>query len=357
MKEFESKDIGDKIFYARKRAKMSRVELGKKLGLHEVAIKKYEDGEIKSLDINKLMEFSIALDISFEYLIGLDNSNNPITSNTGEIIKFLREKNNLTQEELAQKLGLKKAAINKYETGRVQNIKKETIQKMSEVFNVSPSYIMFGSCINELSLGEKLNFYRKKSGFTQQQVADKANISRSHYASLESDKYNPSIDTLNSIANILNIDIAVLFNKNKNSIIIDDKKDLLNNNNDDIGKRLKELLDRENINQRDLAIMIGSSESTISRYIQNKRVPYGETLSKLATALNTTSDYILTGKSNVNTKYIYKEKTTENLKYIIDDFRNGKINSIYFGDTELTENNIDMIEIFIQTIIEFSKRK
>ena len=61
---------------------------------------------------------------------------------TSEIIRYLREKNNLTQEELANKLGLKKAAINKYENGTVENIKKNTIEDMAKIFEVSPSCIM-----------------------------------------------------------------------------------------------------------------------------------------------------------------------------------------------------------------------
>lgn len=61
---------------------------------------------------------------------------------TGEIIKELREKKNLTQEQLGNILGVKKSAIAKYESGRVTNLKRATIEKMSELFNVSPSYIM-----------------------------------------------------------------------------------------------------------------------------------------------------------------------------------------------------------------------
>lgn len=61
---------------------------------------------------------------------------------TGERIKELRLKNNMTMEELAEKLGLQKAAIYKYESGLVVNLKRSVIEKLSQIFNVSPSYIM-----------------------------------------------------------------------------------------------------------------------------------------------------------------------------------------------------------------------
>lgn len=67
----------------------------------------------------------------------------------GELIKNLRIEKGLTQEELGNLLGLKKAAINKYENGRVENIKRSTIQKMAEIFDVSPSYLMGWEELNE----------------------------------------------------------------------------------------------------------------------------------------------------------------------------------------------------------------
>ena len=60
----------------------------------------------------------------------------------GEIIKENRLKQGFTQEELAQKLGLQKSAIAKYENGRVQNIKRSVIQKMAYIFETSPTYLM-----------------------------------------------------------------------------------------------------------------------------------------------------------------------------------------------------------------------
>lgn len=62
--------------------------------------------------------------------------------NIGDRIKILRNQNNLTQEELGVKIGVKKAAIQKYESGQVENIKRTTIEKLSNIFNVSPSYLM-----------------------------------------------------------------------------------------------------------------------------------------------------------------------------------------------------------------------
>lgn len=57
-------------------------------------------------------------------------------------IKEKRLLKGLTQEQLADKLGLQKSAIAKYENGRVENIKRSTISKMADVLECSPAYLM-----------------------------------------------------------------------------------------------------------------------------------------------------------------------------------------------------------------------
>lgn len=57
-------------------------------------------------------------------------------------IKERRIAMNLTQEELAKKLGLQKSAIAKYENGHVENIKRSVIKEMSRVLECNPSYLM-----------------------------------------------------------------------------------------------------------------------------------------------------------------------------------------------------------------------
>lgn len=61
---------------------------------------------------------------------------------TGERIKKLRKEKGLTQEQLGNLLGVKKSAIAKYENNRVENLKKDTIQKLSDIFDVPAAYFL-----------------------------------------------------------------------------------------------------------------------------------------------------------------------------------------------------------------------
>lgn len=61
---------------------------------------------------------------------------------TQQRIKELRKEKGWTQENLGQMIGVKGSAVAKYENGRVKNIKREVLQKISNVFSVQVSYIL-----------------------------------------------------------------------------------------------------------------------------------------------------------------------------------------------------------------------
>lgn len=63
-----------------------------------------------------------------------------------------------------------------------------------------------------------------------------------------------------------------------------------------IGERIQALMEEYDYTQKELASMVGVTESAMSRYINNDRVPKSSIIANLATALNTTSDYIISGK-------------------------------------------------------------
>lgn len=60
----------------------------------------------------------------------------------GTRIKELRILAGMSQEELGKRVGVQRAAIQKYEKGTVENIPIRTIEKIATVFDVSPTYIV-----------------------------------------------------------------------------------------------------------------------------------------------------------------------------------------------------------------------
>lgn len=60
----------------------------------------------------------------------------------GDRIRYLRINLGLTQEELGQKVGLTKSAINKYEKGSIENMKQSMIARFASALDVSPVYLL-----------------------------------------------------------------------------------------------------------------------------------------------------------------------------------------------------------------------
>lgn len=56
----------------------------------------------------------------------------------GQKIKAARLQKGYTQEELGKIMGVKKSAVAKWESGRVVNIKRSVLVKMSEVLEIPP---------------------------------------------------------------------------------------------------------------------------------------------------------------------------------------------------------------------------
>ncbi len=70
----------------------------------------------------------------------------------GTKIKNARMAKGMTQEELGKILGVQKSAVAKYESGRVVNIKRTTLKRISDVLDIRPFEL-----ISEVSLETQRN--------------------------------------------------------------------------------------------------------------------------------------------------------------------------------------------------------
>lgn len=61
----------------------------------------------------------------------------------------------------------------------------------------------------------------------------------------------------------------------------------------ELGEKLLGLMKKQGITQRQLAERLNTTEASLSRYVNGEREPKADMLANIATALNTTSDYLL----------------------------------------------------------------
>ena len=61
----------------------------------------------------------------------------------------------------------------------------------------------------------------------------------------------------------------------------------------ELGQRIQSLLKEQQMSQKQLSEAIGTTEATMCRYIAGDRDPKSEVLANIATALHTTTDFLL----------------------------------------------------------------
>lgn len=76
----------------------------------------------------------------------------------GEYIKTLRQGKGLSQEELGKVVGVQRAAVQKWEAGTVKNLKRETIKKLADYFEVEPASFI----IEDIAFSEKTSASENK---------------------------------------------------------------------------------------------------------------------------------------------------------------------------------------------------
>lgn len=89
-----------------------------------------------------------------------------------------------------------------------------------------------------MDIGKKIKKYRKEKGLTQLDLATKSNMSRSYLADVENNRYNPSVETIKSIASALDVPIEEFFKEEDVEVPLSEKDEK------DIEKALSSTLDK-----------------------------------------------------------------------------------------------------------------
>lgn len=81
----------------------------------------------------------------------------------GAKIRAARIAKNMTQEELGEILGVQRSAVAKYENGRVVNIKRSILKKISDVLDIPPFELIY----NEEAEAKKKSATYDDSGLSE----------------------------------------------------------------------------------------------------------------------------------------------------------------------------------------------
>lgn len=131
-------------------------------------------------------------------------------SSIQERLKQARIEKDLTLEEVASILGKTKGTVSKYETGDIENLKFKTINQLSELYNVSPAWLMCWTDIKDknISTNNLIKLYCSLSDEKKKEVFKYMQ----YLKSLEnSDEISDELTyTLNEEKSLYNTDIKIV---------------------------------------------------------------------------------------------------------------------------------------------------
>lgn len=128
-----------------------------------------------------------------------------------------------------------------------------------------------------------------------------------------------------------------------------------------IGQKIEQRLEKINMSQKELADKVNVTEATISRYLSGARNPRGEILSKIATVLGVTTDYLL-GNTDVehpinNYEPVLNAKDEKDIEKALNKtlkMLEGQEGLMLSGEP-VDEQDFELIKMAIQNGLEYAK--
>lgn len=129
-------------------------------------------------------------------------------------LKALRQEHGLTQQELADKIGMSKSSINMYERGeREPGI--ETVKRIADFFNVDVDYLFGVSDIKKRrefkvtrtnkSIAHNIQHHREQANLSKKEFADLLGVDETTITDLESGSAALKKDMLYKICDVLHL--------------------------------------------------------------------------------------------------------------------------------------------------------
>lgn len=208
------KTFGEKLKEIRISRNMSQEEFARLLNTSKQVISRYELGQTVP-KITVVAPWCRILDVSLDDMLNddllvLDTRNDGI----GDIIHARRKELGYSLESLAQLVGVSKQTVQKWESGKIENLRHSNMFALSKALNVSAEELVMhkkDSLVETqhrdaaLKVGANIRCIRESLGMTQQELADRLGYSsRSAINKIELGINELSLSRVFSFAEALN---------------------------------------------------------------------------------------------------------------------------------------------------------
>ncbi len=145
----EQNDMAKRIRELRTQNNMTLEDVANGVGVGKSTVRKWETGIIANMRRDKIAALAQTLHTTPAYLMGWeDNSITPKhielepNMTKGEKIKEIRISLGMSQTNFADKIGVSKQTLYKYENDIITNIPSDKIENIAKLGNILPSYLM-----------------------------------------------------------------------------------------------------------------------------------------------------------------------------------------------------------------------
>ena len=114
----------ERLYFLREEFDLTQEDIGKIVGTKKYSIYNWESGK-EIIPLSKLNAYANYFKVPMDYIVKIDDNKHSENNDyeldkmiIGQNIKYIREKNNLTQRDLAKLLNTTQSVIWAYETGR-----------------------------------------------------------------------------------------------------------------------------------------------------------------------------------------------------------------------------------------------
>lgn len=215
-----------------------------------------------------------------------------------KLIRQLRQKRNMTLQDLAKCSGLSVSYLSEIELGKKQP-SLETIEKLSQALNISREGLISGSRSGTVGLGDKIALLRQEKDLSLSELAEKVGISSSYLCQIENGKAMPALSTLKDIAAALDVRTEDLMAATSF-----------------VGYKIKKVRCERNITQAKLAEKAGVSTGLIGQIESGKVEPSIKTLEKIANALSLSPCFFVSEDDDISS--IFKPMNPE-VRELLED--------------------------------------
>ena len=291
--------LGEKIAEQRKKLGLSQEELAEELNISRSTLAGYE-AENKKPSYKVLGRMAEYFGVTTDYLLELEGEGNTMLGNR---ITELRKACDMSQKELGEKLGVSASAIGMYEQGRREPSNAMMIA-MEKLFGVTVDYLLGVTDTLETGIrncGNTIKELRTEAGMTQEELGKLLNVQNAAVSKYESGKIPLTGETLLKLSKIFNVSTDYLLGAEERAVMEPEENEPETGTALKFGNRLRELRVSEGITQLQMAVILDTSKSNISKYEAGTVEPGMETINEIARFFEVTTDYLFGMETGGNT--------------------------------------------------------